>query len=91
MTGSPVQLHRLMRFLSISDIDMVVNIDVPAERLVERIGGRRMCAGCGAGYHVSMYSKDTCEKCGAKLFIRDDDKPETVLTASPSTNVRRNL
>jgi adenylate kinase len=26
-----------------------------------------------------MYSKDTCEKCGAKLFIRDDDKPETVL------------
>ena len=77
--GFPRTIAQADALLSISDIDMVVNIDVPAERLVERIGGRRMCAGCGAGYHVSMYSKDTCEKCGAKLFIRDDDKPETVL------------
>ena len=77
--GFPRTIAQADALLSISDIDMVVNIDVPAERLVERIGGRRMCAGCGAGCNVSMYSKDTCERCGAKLFIRDDDKPETVL------------
>ena len=62
----------------ISDIDMVIDIAVPAERLMERIGGRRMCSGCGAGYHTSSYHKDTCEKCGASLYIRDDDRPETV-------------
>ena len=37
-----------------------------------------MCSGCGAGYHTSSYHKDTCEKCGASLYIRDDDRPETV-------------
>ena len=77
--GFPRTIAQADALLSISDIDMVINIDVPAERLVERIGGRRMCAGCGTGYHVSTYHKDTCEKCGAELFIRDDDKPETVL------------
>lgn len=77
--GFPRTIAQADALLSISDIDMVINIDVPAERLVERIGGRRMCAGCGTGYHVSTYHKDICEKCGAELFIRDDDKPETVL------------
>lgn len=77
--GFPRTIAQADALLSISDIDMVINIDVPAERLVERIGGRRMCAGCGTGYHVSTYHQDTCEKCGAELFIRDDDKPETVL------------
>lgn len=77
--GFPRTIAQADALLSISDIDMVINIDVPAERLVERIGGRRMCAGCGTGYHVSTYRKDICEKCGAELFIRDDDKPETVL------------
>ena len=57
---------------------MVIDIAVPAERILERIGGRRMCSGCGAGYHTSPYHKDTCEKCGSPLYIRDDDKPETV-------------
>ena len=36
-----------------------------------------MCA-CGESYHISTYSKDTCAKCGGKLYQRDDDKPETV-------------
>ena len=31
------------------------------------------------GLDSSKYTKDTCEKCGAPLYIRDDDKPETVL------------
>ena len=38
-----------------------------------------MCSGCGAGYHISKYTKDTCEKCGGPLYIRDDDTEETVV------------
>lgn len=71
-----VQAEALAEF---TDIDRAVNIDVPSERLVKRISGRRMCPGCGAAYHVSMYALPTCQKCGAALYQRDDDKEETVM------------
>ena len=46
--------------------------------IVERLGGRRVCV-CGETYHVSMLGgKNNCSRCGKELFIRDDDKPETV-------------
>ena len=76
--GFPRTVAQAEALNNISDIDMVIDIAVPAERILERIGGRRMCSGCGAGYHTSTYHKDTCEKCGSPLYIRDDDKPETV-------------
>lgn len=78
LDGFPRTIAQADALGGLTSIDMAVNIDVPDAVLVERISGRRMCPGCGAGYHVSMYNKDTCEKCGAKLYIRDDDRPETV-------------
>ena len=78
LDGFPRTVSQAEALNGISDIDMVIDIAVPAERLMERIGGRRMCSGCGAGYHTSSYHKDTCEKCGASLYIRYDDRPETV-------------
>lgn len=77
--GFPRTLAQAEALEKISDIDMVINIDVPASAIAERIGGRRMCPDCGAGYHISTYKKDVCEKCGAALYIRDDDKAETVM------------
>lgn len=62
----------------LTDIDRAVNIDVPSERLIDRISGRRMCPDCGAAYHVSTHKHSTCTACGAKLYQRDDDRAETV-------------
>lgn len=62
----------------LTEIDYVVDIEVPSERLVARISGRRMCPDCGAAYHVTTHAADTCDKCGAKLYQRDDDREETV-------------
>ena len=70
-----VQAEALSEF---TDVDFAVNIDVPSERLVKRISGRRMCPGCGAAYHISMHALPTCKKCGATLYQRDDDREETV-------------
>jgi adenylate kinase len=45
------------------------------------MAGRRACVACGATFHVvSAPSKveGICDKCGAPLILRDDDKPETV-------------
>ena len=78
LDGFPRTVNQADALKTISDIDAVINIDVPTERLVSRISGRRMCPACGASFHISMYSESTCDKCGAELYLRDDDRPETV-------------
>ncbi len=62
-------------------IDYAVNVDVPDENIVSRMGGRRACVSCGATYHVKFNppkKEGICDNCGEKLVLRDDDKPETV-------------
>lgn len=62
-------------------IDRVVSYEVPEELVVERISGRRSCPKCGAVYHVSANPPKAmgyCDKDGAGLVQRDDDKPENV-------------
>lgn len=61
--------------------DAVVSIEISDEEIVERMAGRRVCAACGAPYHVkNMPSKveGVCDACGGKLEARADDKPEVV-------------
>ncbi len=62
-------------------IDFAINVNVPDENIIHRMGGRRACLKCGATYHVEYMppkTADVCDNCGAALVIRDDDKPETV-------------
>jgi len=73
-------LTRALRGLG-EKIDYALNVDVPDENIVKRMGGRRVCLNCGATYHI-VYAKPQrkglCDTCGAELILRDDDKPETV-------------
>lgn len=62
-------------------IDFAIDIDVPDENIVRRMGGRRACLQCGATYHTVFAAPKTegvCDRCGGALTLRDDDKPETV-------------
>ena len=62
-------------------IDYAINVEVPDENIVRRMGGRRACVGCGATYHIQFNPtkvEGICDACGEKLILRDDDKPETV-------------
>lgn len=62
-------------------IDFAIDVDVPDENIVRRMGGRRACVTCGATYHIEHVppKKDgICDTCGSELILRDDDKPETV-------------
>ena len=62
-------------------MDYAIDVDVPDENIVNRMGGRRACVGCGATYHL-VYAptkvEGVCDTCGKELILRDDDKPETV-------------
>ncbi|CEI81588.1 adenylate kinase [Oceanobacillus oncorhynchi subsp. incaldanensis] len=62
-------------------IDYCIHVDVPEEKLVERLTGRRICPTCGTTYHVVYNPPKTegiCDKDGSQLIQRDDDQPETV-------------
>ena len=62
-------------------IDSVLSIEIADEVIEERMEGRRFCPKCGATYHVTHVPpqvEGVCDKCGAALDQREDDKPETV-------------
>lgn len=59
----------------------VLNIHVPAEDLIERAVGRRICKGCGATYHVKFNPtkvEGKCDNCGGELYQRKDDNEATM-------------
>ena len=63
-------------------IDAVLSIDVSDDRIVARMSGRRVCK-CGASYHIEYKPSKVegiCDKCSSELYIRADDKAETVIT-----------
>lgn len=72
-------LEKILLDLNLS-LDRVVNINVPAEELIERAVGRRICKKCGATYHVKFNPSKgkECEKCGGELYQRADDTEETM-------------
>lgn len=62
-------------------IDFAINVEVPDENIIRRMGGRRACLACGATYHIEHVppkKEGICDTCGQELVLRDDDKPETV-------------
>jgi len=62
-------------------IDKVIEIYVPDEKICARLSGRRVCEGCGNSYHVIYkppVKEGVCTACGGELVIRKDDAPETI-------------
>lgn len=62
-------------------MDYAIDVDVPDENIINRMGGRRACLNCGATYHIVSIppkKEGICDHCGNALVLRDDDKPETV-------------
>jgi len=76
------QADALNRILSGLDlrIDLVINIDVPDDRLITRLSARRVCE-CGATYQLTFNppkKEEVCDLCGGALYQRDDDTEESV-------------
>ncbi len=56
-------------------------IDVADDEVVRRLGGRRTCVKEGHVFHVEFdppKNEGVCDVCGARLIVRDDDKPEVI-------------
>jgi len=62
-------------------ISYVLNIDVAAEKLIDRIAGRRVCKACGATFNINTKptaKEGICDACGGEVYQRADDNRETV-------------
>lgn len=63
------------------EIDKVLLLEVPDEKIIERLSSRRECSKCGVPYNI-VYKKPVtegiCDSCGGKLIQRKDDVPETI-------------
>ncbi len=65
------------------NVTAIVEMDVDFDIIVERMAGRRQCKSCGATYNMKNFPpkvEGICDKCGEELIVRNDDKPEVVLS-----------
>lgn len=76
------QASALDAALGLQDVQVVaLNIEVPTERVVERISGRRVCRECGNIHHVTFSTskvEGVCDRCEGELYQRDDDNADVV-------------
>lgn len=79
LDGFPRTVAQAEALKGISAPDYAVNVDVPDEKLLARLTGRRVCAKCAGTFHVSQLNGATvCPVCGGELIQRKDDTPETI-------------
>lgn len=82
-------------------LEAVLSYDMPIEKIVARLSGRRTCSVCKAVFHtVTKPSKieGVCDHCGSSLYQREDDRPESIRvrmeayekSTSPLTEFYRN-
>src|SRR5947207_1715033 len=79
-TGQAEALDAKMDELGRS-LSAAVLIEVSDEEVIRRLSGRRVCVNEGHIFHLEFdppKNEDVCDICGARLEIRDDDKPEVV-------------
>ena len=77
-----VALDQILNELN-TKLDAVIDIDVDTNVLVDRIVGRRVCASCGAGYHIKSLppkKEGICDVCNGPLIQRKDDTKEIITT-----------
>jgi len=81
LDGYPRNEEQAEHLGEITDLDVVLLLDVAESELVDRLTGRRVCAACGANYHVEFNPPEepgVCDECGGELIQRDDDTEDTV-------------
>lgn len=81
LDGFPRTLAQAQALANLTPLDAVVNLFLEPEELIKRNTGRRVCPNCEAVYHVLTNrprKEGHCDRCGAPLTIRPDDRPEVV-------------
>ncbi len=73
-------LHELLDEMD-QQLDEVVALEIDDETVISRLAGRMGCTKCGEIFHAvnkPPARQDLCDKCNGPLFVREDDRPETI-------------
>lgn len=76
--GFPRNMAQAEKLSSLTNVDLVIFVDVPRHLLLDRLTARRYCPKCKANYSTMFYKNDVCEKCGEKILQREDDVPDAI-------------
>ncbi len=81
LDGYPRTLDQAEFLAGVTDLDVILYVDVPRAELIDRLTGRRVCDDCGTNFHVEYDRPETegvCDECGGELIQREDDREDTV-------------
>ncbi len=81
LDGYPRTLEQAKILDSITEIDVILLLDVPDWIIIERLSTRRICRNCGTVYNIRFLKpkvEGICDKCGGPLYQRSDDNPEVI-------------
>lgn len=81
LDGYPRTESQAQALEDITDIDLVINLEVSEQVIIERLSSRRICRECGEIYNLKRMPPEkegVCDKCGGELYQREDDKPEVI-------------
>lgn len=82
LEGYPRSIEQAKQLETMLKIDIVINLNVPANVIVDRLSARMQCKKCGSIYNERTLKpkiSGKCDKCGGDLFKRVDDQPEVIL------------
>jgi adenylate kinase len=83
LDGFPRNLAQAERLQQLTALDTVLSFELPANRLVERLSGRRICPKCQTVYNVATQPPKVpgrCDRDGTELIQRPDDLPAAIST-----------
>ena len=83
LDGFPRNLAQAEKLASLTPIDAVLSFELPANLLVERLAGRRVCPKCQSAYNVATRPPKVAGRCdldGTELIQRPDDRPDAITT-----------
>ena len=83
LDGFPRNLAQAQRLAEITPVDAVLAFELPANQLIERLAGRRVCPTCQSVYNLSTRPPKVpgrCDRDGTELVQRPDDRPEAITT-----------
>ena len=81
LDGYPRTLEQAKALEAITEIDVILLLDVPDWLIIERLSSRRICRNCGTVYNIRFLKpkvEGVCDKCGGPLYQRSDDNPEVI-------------
>ena len=81
LDGFPRKLIQAQFLDTVTPLDFALEIWIDDDTALSRIGNRRSCPQCGAIYHLLSQpprEENKCDKCGSRLIVRQDDRPEAI-------------